>query len=194
MCRQRMFSNAVVLSMFVGVVLLSSHVFLSVLGLPGQMCDLRPDAVPCRNEAQCINNYCTCPSNRVISGSSCVQYLGDALPGQSCQNSGMICRGEEHFNSPEPTFYCQGGSSCNQNVCQCAAGFQPNAGRCTPIIEVRFTMVPVTTAMPAIVINRMAFFKKVFYILQFFSESWSDMWSQLQLPTLSAKVLWWFHM
>ncbi|ULT83146.1 hypothetical protein L3Y34_012415 [Caenorhabditis briggsae] len=107
-------------------------------GLPGQMCDLRPNAVPCRNEASCINNYCACPSNRVISGTECVFYLGDALPGQSCQNSGVICRG---------------GSSCSQSTCQCATGFSPSNGRCAPIVEIRFTMIPMTTARPAVIIE-----------------------------------------
>ncbi|CAO4385948.1 unnamed protein product [Caenorhabditis nigoni] len=116
----------------------SSQSLLPYIGLPGQMCDFRPNAVPCRNEASCINNYCACPSNRVISGTECVFYLGDALPGQSCQNSGVICRG---------------GSSCSQSTCQCATGFSPSNGRCAPIVEIRFTMIPVTTARPAIIIE-----------------------------------------
>ncbi|NP_001360756.1 EGF-like domain-containing protein [Caenorhabditis elegans] len=115
-----------------------SQSYLQFIGLPGKMCDLRPNAIPCRNDAQCVNNYCICPSNRVISGSNCVFYLGDALPGQSCQNNGMICRG---------------GSSCNQNICQCAVGFSVDNGRCTPTIEVRFTMLPVTTAIPVFIIE-----------------------------------------
>uniref|UniRef100_A0A1I7TWD6 EGF-like domain-containing protein n=2 Tax=Caenorhabditis tropicalis TaxID=1561998 RepID=A0A1I7TWD6_9PELO len=115
-----------------------SSSFSPFFGLPGQMCDLRPNSTPCRNDAQCINNYCACPSNRVISGTDCVFYLGDALPGQSCQNSGVICRG---------------GSSCSQNTCQCASGFSPSNGRCSPTVEIRFTMVPVTTAIPVIVIE-----------------------------------------
>ncbi|CAI5454248.1 unnamed protein product [Caenorhabditis angaria] len=93
-------------------------------GLPGQMCS---ETTQCQNNAMCMNNYCVCPSNRVLSGNSCVQYLGDASPGQSCQTAGIICRG---------------GSSCYNNVCQCANGLSPQGGSCAPAMEVRFTIVP----------------------------------------------------
>ncbi|CAB3399192.1 unnamed protein product [Caenorhabditis bovis] len=104
-------------------------------GMPGQMCDMRPGAIPCRNQAVCVNNFCACPSNRVISGNNCVQYMGDALPGQSCSAEGIICRG---------------GSTCYQNICQCDPGLIPIQEKCT--IQIRITINPrfFVTTQPSI--------------------------------------------
>uniref|UniRef100_A0A8R1DLQ9 EGF-like domain-containing protein n=1 Tax=Caenorhabditis japonica TaxID=281687 RepID=A0A8R1DLQ9_CAEJA len=101
---------------------------IHLFGLPGQMCDLRPDATQCRNQAQCINNYCACPSNRVIYGNDCVVYLGDALPGQRCDGNGLIC-GVSPGQTCDPNCSyqpcmqrCSGGSSCSNSICTCPQG------------------------------------------------------------------------
>ncbi|PAV67126.1 hypothetical protein WR25_14176 [Diploscapter pachys] len=87
-------------------------------GMPGQQCDMRPGAMMCRSQSLCVNNRCICPNNLVLSNNQCVQFAGNAYPGQSCQTPGTICKG---------------GSSCAPNsLCVCEPNYSIFNGECVP--------------------------------------------------------------
>uniref|UniRef100_A0A8R1DKH9 EGF-like domain-containing protein n=1 Tax=Caenorhabditis japonica TaxID=281687 RepID=A0A8R1DKH9_CAEJA len=111
------------LRVLVAVVPHNKTIHRVIFGLPGQMCDLRPDATQCRNQAQCINNYCACPSNRVIYGNDCVVYLGDALPGQRCDGNGLICGDPLARRTQQPRILteCPRDNSCRLPSCFCTS-------------------------------------------------------------------------
>ncbi|WKY14777.1 hypothetical protein Q1695_000364 [Nippostrongylus brasiliensis] len=73
-------------------------------GAPGQQCDFRKGAKLCNGKALCIKNQCVCPTNLILSGNACVEFIGNSFPGQSCASPGTICRG---------------GSTCSNGICKC---------------------------------------------------------------------------
>ncbi|GMT05318.1 hypothetical protein PENTCL1PPCAC_27492, partial [Pristionchus entomophagus] len=84
------------------------------LGAPGQECDFLTSP-SCRGGSFCSNGRCLCGNGLVIGQESCVPYSGDANPGDSCANAGVVCRG---------------GSTCIQQTCTCDVGFVAQGSIC----------------------------------------------------------------
>ena len=70
-----------------------------------------------------MNNNCVCPTNLILAGRECVEYAGDAYPGQFCTQATI----------------CRGGAACSQGRCLCDVGYYPNGPECIPNYQFRFT-------------------------------------------------------
>uniref|UniRef100_A0A914XRD5 EGF-like domain-containing protein n=1 Tax=Panagrolaimus superbus TaxID=310955 RepID=A0A914XRD5_9BILA len=60
---------------------------------------------------------CACQNGYVVHDNNCIPYSGNANPGDSCQQPGIVCIG---------------GASCTEGICACTIGFTPSGSNCIP--------------------------------------------------------------
>ena len=76
-----------------------------------------PSYSSCGPFAECVNQMCACQTGYVVYDNNCIPYAGNANPGDSCQQPGVVCLG---------------GATCTEGICACSTGYTPSGTTCIP--------------------------------------------------------------